>query len=136
MCPSDNLVEDDDDESLMLCKDDDDIEYAHDAAYFEMDRGKNLKHLMSSVPSLANARDLPGYRSMSQLVRKPNMSSIGNMKGSIIENEVSRRFRKSRKHKDDYVMFDFEEKNENVKPYVEMGSKKWHFLDFGKKAKS
>ena len=57
-------------------------------------------------------------------------------KGSLIENEICRRFKKANRHKDDYVMFDFETDNNANKEYVEMGfSKKWHFLDFSKKCK-
>jgi len=58
-------------------------------------------------------------------------------KGSLIENEICRRFKKANRHKDDYVMFDFESNNNGHKEdYVEMGfSKKWHFLDFSKKCK-
>ena len=58
-------------------------------------------------------------------------------KGSLIENEICRRFKKANRHKDDYVMFDFETDNDADKEeYVKMGfSKKWHFLDFSKKCK-
>lgn len=54
-------------------------------------------------------------------------------KGELIENGFCRRFKKSKKHKEDYALFDFEGNSD----YVEMAgsSKKWHFLDFSRKSK-
>lgn len=54
-------------------------------------------------------------------------------KGELIENGFCRRFKKSKKHKEDYALFDFEGNSD----YVEMAgsNKKWHFLDFSKKSK-
>jgi len=54
-------------------------------------------------------------------------------KGELIENGFCRRFKKSKKHKEDYALFDFEGNSD----YVEMAgsNKKWHFLDFSRKSK-
>jgi len=54
-------------------------------------------------------------------------------KGELIENGFCRRFKKSKKHKEDYALFDFE----GTSDYVEMAgsNRKWHFLDFSRKSK-
>merc|ERR1719219_890743 len=54
-------------------------------------------------------------------------------KGELIENGFCRRFKKSKKHKEDYALFDFEGNSD----YVQMAgsNKKWHFLDFSRKSK-
>jgi len=54
-------------------------------------------------------------------------------KGELIENGFCRRFKKSKRHKEDYALFDFEGNSD----YVQMAesNKKWHFLDFSRKSK-
>lgn len=54
-------------------------------------------------------------------------------KGELIEKGFCRRFKKSKRHKEDYALLDFEGNTD----YVEMvgNNKKWHFLDFSRKFK-
>jgi len=51
----------------------------------------------------------------------------------VVEKGFCKRFKKSKRHKEDYALLDFEEKTD----YQEIvgTNKKWHFLDFSRKFK-
>lgn len=60
-------------------------------------------------------------------------TNIQREKGGLIENGFCRRFKKSKRHKEDYALFDFEGKSDYVK--MTGSNKTWHFLDFSRKLK-
>jgi len=133
MCLNDDEddANDDNEQASLVSHDDYD---AQESAYFEMDNSDRVRkcadfnQLKSPINRMKRRPKMSKSMSeISEMIPKPRL------RGSIIENEVSRRFKKAIRHKDDYVMFDFEGDD---KGYVEMNcSKKWHFLDFGRKSK-
>lgn len=122
---------DDNEQASLVSHDDND---AQESPYLEMDNSDRVRkcadfnQLKSPINRMKRRPKMSKSMSeISEMIPKPRL------RGSIIENEVSRRFKKAIRHKDDYVMFDFEGDD---KGYVEMNCrKKWHFLDFGRKSK-
>lgn len=129
MCLNDD-ANDYNEEASLVSHDDDD---ANESAYFEMDNRDRVRKTADLNQLKTPSKRMIMSKSMSEI---SEMMTKPRLRGSIVENEVSRRFKKATRHKDDYVMFDFESDDRQSKGYVEMNySKKWHFLDFGRKSK-